>query len=64
MWEMGWCVRVCVCVCVCVHIHLLLLVGVDDYHEEQSKFDKLEALGLHFGPVSYPDGWKFCLFVF
>ena len=53
------CVRVCVCVCVCVYTYsLLLLVGVDDYHVEQSKFDKLEALGLRLGPISYPSGWK------
>ena len=51
--------EVCVCVCVCVYTYsLLLLVAVADYHVEQSKFDKLEALGLRFGPISYPNGWK------
>ena len=53
------CACVCVCVCVCVYTYsLLLLMAVADYHVEQSKFDKLEALGLRFGPISYPNGWK------
>lgn len=39
----------CVCVCVCTY-SLLLLVGVDDYHVEQSKFDKLLGFGLAFWP--------------
>ena len=47
------------CVCVCVYTYsLLLLVAVADYHVEQSKFYKLEALGLRCGPISYPNGWK------
>ena len=48
--------RICACVRACVRV--AVVVGGDDYHAAQSKFDKSEVLGLYLGPISYLDGWK------